>query len=60
MKICYDNVCMMGIMDKDHTPIVHLGIYPKSYYSIDDTMRQKMGDKLTAQMYDAFIKAVFE
>ena len=59
VKICYDDICMIGIMDLDHTPIVHIGIYPRSYHDIDYTMRQKIGGKLTVQMYNAFIETVF-
>merc|ERR1712002_978882 len=60
VKICYDNVCMIGVMEGDHTPIVHLSVYPRSYYNMDSSIKESLGESLTDHDYEDFIKDLFD
>ena len=58
VKICYDNICMMGTMLKNHHPIVRIKLYPKSYYDLYYSIRKKASG-IDSKEYDDFIKSMF-
>lgn len=51
---CDDNLCILGWMDSSHKPVVRIKVFPRSYYGLKDSIREKLSD-LTKEKYDAFI-----
>lgn len=59
-EICRLGFCLKGTMGQTHHPVIHIQLYPKSWYDTAPSLRESYSyEKNAAGMYKNYLKAEF-